>query len=60
MSATQVNIPVKINYGIRQAAADFPMMVVLSFVYPCNAKCPHCPYTNSNIRDDYKDAPFMS
>lgn len=36
------------------------MMAVLSFVYPCNAKCPHCPYTNSNIRDDYRDAPFMS
>jgi MoaA/NifB/PqqE/SkfB family radical SAM enzyme len=36
------------------------MMLVLSFVYPCNAECPHCPYTNSNIRDSYKDAPFMS
>ncbi len=36
------------------------MMLVLSFVYPCNALCPHCPYTNSNIRKEYKDAPFMS
>ena len=36
------------------------MMLVLSFVYPCNAECPHCPYTNSNIRDTYKDVPFMS
>ena len=35
------------------------MMLVLSFVYPCNAECPHCPYTNSNIRDAYKDVPFM-
>ena len=36
------------------------MMLVLSFVYPCNAKCPQCPYTNSNIRAEYSDAPFMS
>jgi radical SAM protein with 4Fe4S-binding SPASM domain len=36
------------------------MMLVLSFVYPCNAECPHCPYTNSNIRDSYKDAPYMT
>ena len=48
------------DYGLRPAAAEFPMMLVLSFVYPCNAECPHCPYTNSNIRDTYKDAPFMS
>jgi len=48
------------SYGIREQAKDFPMMVVLSFVYPCNAECPNCPYTNSNIRGTYKDAPFMS
>jgi radical SAM protein with 4Fe4S-binding SPASM domain len=48
------------NYGLRPDAIDFPMMLVLSFVYPCNAECPHCPYTNSNIRDTYKDAPYMS
>lgn len=48
------------TYGLRPEAAEFPMMLVLSFVYPCNAECPHCPYTNSNIRDSYKDAPFMS
>jgi MoaA/NifB/PqqE/SkfB family radical SAM enzyme len=46
-------------YGLRPEAADFPMMLVLSFVYPCNAECPHCPYTNSNIRDSYKDVPYM-
>ena len=34
------------------------MMLVLSFVYPCNALCPHCPYTNSNIRKEYRDAPL--
>jgi len=48
------------DYGLRPEASKFPMMLVLSFVYPCNAECPHCPYTNSNIRDTYKDAPHMS
>jgi radical SAM protein with 4Fe4S-binding SPASM domain len=46
-------------YGLRPEASAFPMMLVLSFVYPCNAECPHCPYTNSNIRDSYKDVPYM-
>jgi len=47
------------TYGIREAALEFPMMCVLSFSYVCNAKCPNCPYTNSEIRADYKDRPFM-
>lgn len=47
------------EYGIREEARDFPMMVVLSFVYVCNAGCPNCPYNNSDIRDDYADALFM-
>ncbi len=47
------------SYGIRSTALDFPMMCVLSFTYVCNAKCPNCPYTNSNIRSDYLDQPFM-
>ena len=47
------------QYGLRPEASEFPMMLVLSFVYPCNAECPHCPYTNSNIRDSYKDVPNM-
>jgi len=48
------------SYGIRNEAREFPMMCVLSFVYVCNALCPNCPYTNSEIRGDYKDAPMMS
>ncbi|WP_173975808.1 radical SAM protein [Magnetospirillum sp. LM-5] len=48
-----------VSYGLRPEAVEFPMMLVLSFVYPCNAKCPHCPYTNSNIRKNYKDVPYM-
>lgn len=47
-------------YGIRQEARDFPMMCVLSFTYVCNSRCPNCPYTNSDIRETYKDALFMS
>lgn len=47
------------EYGLRSEAKEFPMMCVLSFVYVCNAKCPNCPYTNSNIRSDYRDRPFM-
>ena len=48
------------EYGMKEAARNFPMMVVLSFVYVCNALCPNCPYNNSDIREDYKDALFMS
>lgn len=48
------------SYGIRPEALEFPMMCVLSFVYVCNAKCPSCPYTNSTIRADYKDRPYMN
>lgn len=48
------------SYGIRPEAQEFPMMCVLSFVYICNAKCPYCPYTNSEIRSDYRDRPFMN
>jgi radical SAM protein with 4Fe4S-binding SPASM domain len=46
-------------YGIKKEAIQFPMMCVLSFVYVCNAKCPNCPYTNSKIRAEYKDSPYM-
>ena len=47
------------KYGLREAAQEFPMMLVLSFVYVCNAKCPNCPYNNSDIRSKYKDALVM-
>lgn len=47
------------QYGIRPEAQEFPMMVVLSFVYVCNAGCPNCPYNNSVIRSTYKDAMVM-
>jgi MoaA/NifB/PqqE/SkfB family radical SAM enzyme len=47
------------KYGLREGAKEFPMMLVLSFVYVCNAKCPNCPYNNSDIRTRYKDMPLM-
>jgi radical SAM protein with 4Fe4S-binding SPASM domain len=47
------------KYGLRPEAVDFPMMLVLSFAYPCNALCPHCPYSHSTIRKEYRDAPYM-
>ena len=47
------------KYDLREDAKEFPMMVVLSFVYICNAKCPNCPYNNSDIRSKYKDALVM-
>jgi MoaA/NifB/PqqE/SkfB family radical SAM enzyme len=47
------------GFGLRPEASAYPMMLVLSFVYPCNALCPHCPYTNSSIRKEYRDAPYM-
>ncbi|OGV71002.1 MAG: radical SAM protein [Lentisphaerae bacterium RIFOXYA12_FULL_48_11] len=47
------------QYGFKEGASEFPLMVVLSFVYVCNARCPNCPYNNSEIRDTYKDALFM-
>jgi radical SAM protein with 4Fe4S-binding SPASM domain len=46
-------------YGIRPEAKEFPMMCNLYFTYVCNSRCPNCPFTNSNIRHSYKDAPFM-
>lgn len=47
------------SFGIRPEALEFPMMSVISFVYICNALCPNCPYTNSEIRNDYKDTLIM-
>lgn len=48
------------RFSIKEGAEEFPLMVVLSMTYVCNAKCPQCPYTQSNIRETYKDALFMS
>jgi radical SAM protein with 4Fe4S-binding SPASM domain len=50
----------EVHYGIRPEALEFPMMCVISFIYSCNALCPSCPYTNSDIRSTYKDRPLMS
>ncbi len=43
------------SYGLRPGAEEFPLMVVMSIIYPCNFGCPMCPYTdgNSEIRKFY-------
>src|SRR5688500_4709736 len=40
----------------RKGAEEFPLMLVLSIIYPCNFGCPNCPYTdgNSAIRSFYR------
>lgn len=52
MAATQEG-----EYGLRPGAEEFPLMVVLSIIYPCNFGCPNCPYTdgNSEIRKFYRE-----
>ncbi|HKB13962.1 MAG TPA: radical SAM protein [Vicinamibacterales bacterium] len=37
-------------YGLRPGAEEFPLMVVISIIYPCNYGCPNCPYTDGNSR----------
>lgn len=58
--ADEIKVHTQEEYGLRPEAKDFPMMLVLSFVYVCNAGCPNCPYNNSEIRESYKDAMLMS
>jgi MoaA/NifB/PqqE/SkfB family radical SAM enzyme len=45
------------TYGLRSGAEQFPLMLVLSIIYPCNFGCPNCPYTdkNSEIRSFYRE-----
>ncbi len=45
------------QYGMRRGAEEFPLMVVISIIYPCNFGCPNCPYTdgNSEIRQFYHE-----
>ena len=56
--------PIKIStpetqreYGLKHGAEEFPLMIILSIVYPCNLGCPNCPYTdgNSEIRRFYRE-----
>ncbi|MBI4619830.1 MAG: radical SAM protein [Desulfobacterales bacterium] len=47
------------KYGVRATALEFPLMSVIGLSYICNALCPSCPYTNSDIRSDYIDTPFI-
>ena len=40
------------KYGLKEGAEEFPLMVVLGYIYKCNANCPNCPYNYSSIRND--------
>ena len=59
MAKNSTKVHTRENYGLKEGAEGFPLMVVLSFVYVCNAQCPNCPYNNSEIRSTYKDAMVM-
>ena len=48
------------SYGLKPGAEQFPLMIILAVAYPCNALCPHCPYTNSDIRKSYRDTPWIA
>lgn len=56
-TAIMITSPSKSVYGLRPGAEEFPLMVVLSIIYPCNFGCPMCPYTdgNSEIRKFYRE-----
>jgi MoaA/NifB/PqqE/SkfB family radical SAM enzyme len=45
------------SFGLRPGAEEFPLMIVISMIYPCNLGCPMCPYTdgNSDIRKFYRE-----
>ena len=51
------------RFELDDQAKLFPKMVVINSAYPCNAFCPHCPYTlsNSKIRLEprAKETPFI-
>lgn len=47
------------NYGLTKEAEKFPLMCIIGLSYVCNSRCPHCPYTISDIRADYRDRQFM-
>lgn len=45
------------DYLVRQKAAEFPLMIIISIIYPCNFGCPNCPYSdgNSELRKFYRE-----
>ncbi len=45
------------EYRLRAGAEEFPLMIIISIIYPCNFGCPNCPYTdgNSEIRQFYRE-----
>lgn len=52
------------KFELTEKTRHFPKMVVINTCYPCNALCPHCPYTptNSKIREEGRalQSPYIS
>lgn len=50
----------KERFELTEKTQFFPKMVVINSCYPCNALCPHCPYTptNSKIRMEQRATQF--
>lgn len=48
------------RYTLTEETRYFPKMVVMNTCYPCNAECPHCPFTptNSQIRMEERARQF--
>lgn len=46
-------------FGFKEGCEEFPKMIVVSVSYVCNARCSHCPYTNSQIRRQYHKFKFI-
>jgi MoaA/NifB/PqqE/SkfB family radical SAM enzyme len=57
MEGQRMEAPHDSSYGLRAGAEEFPLMVVISIIYPCNFGCPNCPYTdgNSELRKFYRE-----
>lgn len=60
MSAADL-LPLGLKYGdyvkMRPDFREYPWMIIISIIYPCNLGCPFCPYTdgNSELRKFYHD-----
>lgn len=49
------------GFGFKPGAEEFPLHIVISTAYPCQALCPNCPYSewNSDLRSYYKKTPYI-
>lgn len=57
--ANNYHVPDLDDTRLKNEGGEFPSMVIIPVSYVCNSRCPNCAYTNSDIRESYKDTPFM-